>query len=95
MSAAQGRGKRTAAARVCGAGTGNEADLQGWHKAGGGDRPVTGKDFTQPARSDGYRFVLERYPAVARHRDSKSLDRPHASTQSNFANDREMDIAHA
>src|SRR6476660_10267316 len=76
-------------------GQANEADLQGWHEARGGDRSVSGKDFAQPARSDGRGFVLESHPAVARRRDSKSLDRPHASAQSKFANDYEMDIAHA
>src|SRR6266550_5319911 len=95
MSAAQGYGKRNAAARVCGAEKANEADLQGWHESRGGDRSVTGKDVAQPARSHERRFVLESHPAVARRRDAKSRDRPHASAQSNFANDREMDIAHA
>src|SRR5437870_13485859 len=85
-------GKTTAVARGEAA---NEADLQGWHEARGGDRSVTGKNFAQPARSDGRRFVLESHPAVARCRDPKSLDRPHASSQSNFTNDREMDTAYA
>ena len=76
-------------------GQANEADLQGWHEMRGGDRSVTGKDVAQPARSHERRFVLESHPAVALRRDPKSLDRPHASAQSNFANDREMDIAHA
>src|SRR5438552_15305101 len=91
----QGNGKTNAAARVCVAGQANEADVQGWHEARGGNRSVIGKDFAVSARSHERRFVLESYPAVARHRDSKSLDRPHASAQSDLANDREMDIAHA
>src|SRR5213080_5442246 len=85
-------GKTTAVARGEAA---NEANLQGWHEARGGDRSVTGKDFAQFARRHESRFVLESHPAVARRRDAKPLDRPHASTQSNFANDRKMDIAHA
>ena len=64
-------------------------------QARGGDRSVIRKAFAQPARSHGRRFVLESHPAVARRRDPKSLNRPHASAQSNLANDREMDIAHA
>src|SRR5205823_14402581 len=95
MSAAKGYGKTNAAARVYGAGQANEADLQGCHEARGGDRSVTGKDFAQPARRHESRFVLESRPPVARRRDPKSLDRSHASAQSDFANDREMDIARA
>ena len=95
MSAASGYGKRNAAARVCGAGQANEADVQGWHEARSSDRSVTGEDFAVSARSHERRFVLESHPTVACGRDSKSLDRPHASAQSDLANDREMDIAHA
>src|SRR5881394_1031557 len=73
----------------------NEANLQGWHEARGGDRSVTGKDFAQSARRHESRFVLESHPTVARCRGTKPLDRPYASAQSNFANDREMDIPHA
>src|SRR5438046_8683514 len=94
MSSSQDYGKTNAAARVYGAEKANEADLQGCHEARGGDRSVTGKDVAQPARSHEPRFVLESHPGVARRRDPKSLDRPHASAQSDFANDREMDITH-
>src|SRR5207245_9674155 len=95
MSAALGWAKERWLREDEARGHANEADFQGCHEARGGDRSVTGKDFAQPARRHQSRFVLESDPAVARRRDPKSLDRSHASAQSNFANDCEMDIAHA
>src|SRR5205814_8597491 len=76
-------------------GIASEANVQGCHETRGGDRSVTGKDFAQPARRHESRVVLESYPAIALCCDPKSLDRSHASAQSDFANDREMDIARA
>ena len=95
MSAAKGYGKTNAAARVYGAGQANEADLQGWHEARGGDRSSDRKAFAQAARSDERRCVLESRPPVALRRDTKPLDRDRASTESSFAHDREMDTTHA
>jgi len=76
-------------------GQGNEADLQGWNEARIGDRPVTRKAFAWPPSGNECRFVLESRPAVALRCDPKSLDGPHASAQSNFAYDYEVDTADA
>ena len=95
MSSSLSLQQKNAAARVCGAGQANEADVQGWHEARSSDRSVTGEDFAVSARSHERRFVLESHPAVARGRDPKSFDRSHASAQSDFTNDCEMDIARA
>ncbi len=68
---------------------------KGWNEARIGDRPVTRKAFAWPAPGDECRFVLESRPAVALRCDPKSLDGPHPSAQSNFANDHEVDTADA
>ena len=53
------------------------------------------KTFTQAAPGDERPLVLEIRSTVAFCCDTKSGDRSHASTQSGFANDREMDSANA
>jgi hypothetical protein len=92
MSAALGWDKRTVVAQR---GAANDANRRGWHEARAGDRPGTRKAFAWPAPSNEHRFLLESRPAVALRRDPKSLDGDDASAQSNFANDHEVDIAHA
>src|SRR6266511_2563679 len=95
MTAARLRRTGTKRTAIAHRGAANEANLQGWHEAGGGDRSVTGKAFALPARSREPRFLLESHPAVALRRDAKSLDRSHAPAQSSLAHDCEMDVAHA
>src|SRR5947208_16139207 len=68
---------------------------KGWNEARIGDRPITRKAFAWPAPGDERRFVLESRPAVALRCDPKSFDGPHASAQSNFANDHEVDTPDA